>query len=403
MTRGLEARGRSRRLLACPEGHQRDPPGAANRQPRQHERHALGHVGLEPVRGAEGHRGRHVEHDPRGERPLGHVETHVWLAGAGSRRRVEVANVIAGLVGAQLGKLHPRADAGRAAVARQSAGGVGGRRPDRALRPASAGIGPGPCRAAGVASDCIGSRRRPQAEVVAGGLRHRDDHPFHDLVGADALRERVVGEHEPVAQHIDGEVSHVVAVERGRAPAAVPVRAPTGSARSAPAGSRRTRSAARAPPARIAPGAGWLRPGRLRSRSPRGPRAPSARRARVAFEVLQREAFADRGGVAERASRRPPPLRPGSGSPPSPSSGSGRPGPRGAGRCPRPRSGSESPSRGTGAGTGKVCPPIVTCCSCMTSSSADWTLAGARLISSASRKLPNTGPSSTSNVPVSGR
>src|SRR3954465_3255909 len=39
----------------------------------------------------------------------------------------------------------------------------------------------------------------------------------------------------------------------------------------------------------------------------------------------------------------------------------------------------------------------------MTSSSADCTLAGARLISSASRKLWNTGPSWVSKPPVSGR
>src|SRR5919198_1808356 len=39
----------------------------------------------------------------------------------------------------------------------------------------------------------------------------------------------------------------------------------------------------------------------------------------------------------------------------------------------------------------------------MTSSSADCTLAGARLISSASRKLAKTGPSSVSKRPVSGR
>ena len=45
-----------------------------------------------------------------------------------------------------------------------------------------------------------------------------------------------------------------------------------------------------------------------------------------------------------------------------------------------------------GVGTGKVWCPIVTWCSCITSSSADCTLAGARLISSASRKLQNTGP-----------
>ena len=37
-------------------------------------------------------------------------------------------------------------------------------------------------------------------------------------------------------------------------------------------------------------------------------------------------------------------------------------------------------------------PPIVTCCSCITSSSADWTFAGARLISSASRKLQKHRP-----------
>src|SRR3954452_14367539 len=54
-------------------------------------------------------------------------------------------------------------------------------------------------------------------------------------------------------------------------------------------------------------------------------------------------------------------------------------------------------------GPGNVSPPIVTCCSCITSSSADCTFAGARLISSARTKLPNTGPSSMSNWPVSGR
>src|SRR5918997_1813447 len=56
-----------------------------------------------------------------------------------------------------------------------------------------------------------------------------------------------------------------------------------------------------------------------------------------------------------------------------------------------------------GDGTGCVAWPIVTWRSCMTSSSADCTLAGARLISSASRKLQNTGPSSVSKPPVSGR
>ena len=46
---------------------------------------------------------------------------------------------------------------------------------------------------------------------------------------------------------------------------------------------------------------------------------------------------------------------------------------------------------------------MVTWCSCITSNSADWTLAGARLISSANKKLQNTGPSSVSKPPWSGR
>src|SRR5215211_6640016 len=56
-----------------------------------------------------------------------------------------------------------------------------------------------------------------------------------------------------------------------------------------------------------------------------------------------------------------------------------------------------------GSGTGWLVLPMVTWCSCITSSRADWTLAGARLISSASRKLQNTGPSSVSKPPWSGR
>ena len=56
-----------------------------------------------------------------------------------------------------------------------------------------------------------------------------------------------------------------------------------------------------------------------------------------------------------------------------------------------------------GSGTRCVSWPIVTWCSCITSSSADCTFAGARLISSASRKLQKTGPSSVSNEPESGR
>ena len=55
-----------------------------------------------------------------------------------------------------------------------------------------------------------------------------------------------------------------------------------------------------------------------------------------------------------------------------------------------------------GCGTKCVSWPIVTWCSCITSSSADCTFAGARLISSARRKLQNTGPRSVSNPALVG-
>ena len=51
---------------------------------------------------------------------------------------------------------------------------------------------------------------------------------------------------------------------------------------------------------------------------------------------------------------------------------------------------------------GKVWSPIVTWRSCMDSSSADCTFAGARLISSASTRLANTGPRRMEKDPVCG-
>jgi hypothetical protein len=53
-----------------------------------------------------------------------------------------------------------------------------------------------------------------------------------------------------------------------------------------------------------------------------------------------------------------------------------------------------------GSASGKVWPPIVTCFSCIASSSADCTLAGARLISSARITLAKIGPRFTENCPV---
>ena len=79
-------------------------------------------------------------------------------------------------------------------------------------------IGPGPWRAAG------GCEQRPAHaqpaarttvervthQVIAAGLGDGGQHLLEQLVGSDALAERVVGEHDPVAQHVGGEVADVV-------------------------------------------------------------------------------------------------------------------------------------------------------------------------------------------------
>ena len=54
-------------------------------------------------------------------------------------------------------------------------------------------------------------------------------------------------------------------------------------------------------------------------------------------------------------------------------------------------------------GSARVSPPIDTCRSPIASSSADWTLAGARLISSASTMFANSGPHSISKLSCDGR
>ena len=134
------------------EGHHRHAPGAAHGQVAEHERHALGDVGLQPLRRAEGHRRRDVEHDPRRQRALGHVQAHVRLARARGRRRVDLAHVVADLVRAQLRELGAGAHARGAAIARQGAGRVA--RDDEVER--------------------VDQRRRHAAGALTGGRRSED-------------------------------------------------------------------------------------------------------------------------------------------------------------------------------------------------------------------------------------
>ena len=99
-----------------------DAPAAPDREPRDDLRHSLGDVALEPVGGAERHRGRDVEHQPGGDRALGDLQADVRHAGARAGRGVEAADVVARLVGPQLRDLGAGAEAGREVVAGQHPG-----------------------------------------------------------------------------------------------------------------------------------------------------------------------------------------------------------------------------------------------------------------------------------------
>jgi len=93
----------------------------ARRGARDDLRDALRDIGLQAVGGAERHRGGDVEHEPGREDPLRNLQTDVRDAGARAGGRVELADVVAELVRAQLRELGAAADAGCEAIAGQHA------------------------------------------------------------------------------------------------------------------------------------------------------------------------------------------------------------------------------------------------------------------------------------------
>jgi hypothetical protein len=98
-------------------GQERDAATAADRQPADDRDDPLGDIRLEPVGGPEGHGGRDVQRHPCGQQALGHVEAYVGDPRARGRGRVELSDVVAGLVGAQLRQLGPHAHTGRGPLA----------------------------------------------------------------------------------------------------------------------------------------------------------------------------------------------------------------------------------------------------------------------------------------------
>ena len=148
-----------------------DAPAAADREPRDDLGDALGHVALEPVGGAERHRGGDVEHEPGRDRALGDLEADVRRAGARAGRRVEPADVVARLVGPQLRDLGAGAEAGgrggRRAGPRTRAGAARG----RAARPRRRAGAPGPGGPGGTMSWAALTRPRRAAPCRAGPRR----------------------------------------------------------------------------------------------------------------------------------------------------------------------------------------------------------------------------------------
>ena len=122
-----------------------------------------------------------------------------------------------GSYGAQLRELGPAADADGAAVAgqiraRPAAPAATVERVDE-LR-AGSGRGPGGRPAARAAAPGLRSSRhagpRHPPQVVLVRLGHRDQDLLDHVIGRKAVAERLVGEHQPVAQDVGGEVAHVV-------------------------------------------------------------------------------------------------------------------------------------------------------------------------------------------------
>ena len=120
---------RQQRLTPAPRGEERGRGAAegddaeavapARGQVAEREGDPLRDVRLPPVCGAERHRGRHVEDEPGDERPLGHVDADVRLAGAGGDVPVDRADVVAGQVRPHLEQLRPVAERGRARLTRE--------------------------------------------------------------------------------------------------------------------------------------------------------------------------------------------------------------------------------------------------------------------------------------------
>ena len=187
----------------------------------ERERDALGDVGLAALGGAERHRRRRVEHEPGDEHALGELDAHVRLARARGHVPVDVADVVlARHVRANLRELAcPDRDMGTV-VARQQALDAAHEVRSSARRSCPA-AGPGlAAPACALRSSALGgaahaTRSLPRSSCGTGTAAMISS---SSESGLPLLGQRLVGEHEPVAERVLHELLDV-ADERVVAPA----------------------------------------------------------------------------------------------------------------------------------------------------------------------------------------
>ena len=114
-------RGGSGVLRAGAERDEPDAVAAHARRVAERERDPERDVRLAAVGRPESHRRRAVEHDPGDEHPLGELHPDVRLARARGHVPVDQPDVVARLVGADLGELAAAAEQVRAVIAREQA------------------------------------------------------------------------------------------------------------------------------------------------------------------------------------------------------------------------------------------------------------------------------------------
>ena len=206
---------RNRVRLVAAERDDTEPVAAPGGEVADRDGYAFGDVRLPPVSGAELHRDRRVEHEPRDEHALGEIDADVRLARARRDVPVDPPHVVA----------RRRTDASSRARSPCRAGSSGSRPrggPRRAARsrrrargedPRPSGRGPG-----APASVVRGARRRSSrvascradAREVELRRRHRREHLVEDRVRSHLLRERLVRQDEPVSQGVARQRLQVV-------------------------------------------------------------------------------------------------------------------------------------------------------------------------------------------------